>query len=170
MLSCQPCRDYSRRVNQASRDSRPGSNRAMNLWSKYRITEPFYDELRSRQGFRCAICGIHEDDLPATLAGRPRKDGKPSAQAFRLVVDHCHGTNTVRGLLCNGCNSALGHFRDNLEALRRALDTSSRGRHRCRPERSPEFPANTRVHQPKSLRTRTVIMVRVRCVPFVPGN
>ncbi|MFI6240079.1 endonuclease domain-containing protein [Micromonospora sp. NPDC050795] len=26
------------------------------------------------------------------------------------------------GLLCNGCNSALGHFRDSLEALRRALE------------------------------------------------
>ncbi|MGC4816152.1 endonuclease VII domain-containing protein [Micromonospora sp. DT63] len=94
----------------------------MNLWSKYRITEIFYDELRSQQGYRCAICGIHEDEIPATLAGRPRKDGRPSAQAFRLVVDHCHGTSTVRGLLCGGCNSALGHFRDNREALRRAID------------------------------------------------
>ncbi|GAA2191907.1 endonuclease VII domain-containing protein [Micromonospora lupini] len=121
-LSCQQCREYARRINQASRDARPGSNRAMNLWTKYRITEAFYDELRSRQGYRCAICGIHEDEIPATLAGRPRKDGKPSAQAFRLVVDHCHGTSAIRGLLCNGCNSALGHFRDSVEALRRAMD------------------------------------------------
>ncbi|WP_433111328.1 endonuclease VII domain-containing protein [Micromonospora sp. CA-246542] len=94
----------------------------MNLWSKYRITEAYYDDLRSRQGYRCAICGVHEDEIPATPVGRPRKDGMPSAQAFRLVVDHCHSTNAIRGLLCNGCNSALGHFRDNVEALRRAMD------------------------------------------------
>ncbi|MGW0215548.1 endonuclease domain-containing protein [Micromonospora chokoriensis] len=24
---------------------------------------------------------------------------------------HCHSTRAIRGLLCNGCNSILGHFR-----------------------------------------------------------
>lgn len=93
----------------------------MNLWSKYRISAAFYDELRARQDYRCAICGNHEDEIPAPRSGRPRKDGKPTAVAFRLVVDHCHGTGAVRGLLCGGCNSALGHFRDSPEALRRAM-------------------------------------------------
>lgn len=39
---------------------------------------------------QCVICGI---------------EGK-------LVVDHNHTTNEVRGLLCNHCNLGLGNFKD----------------------------------------------------------
>lgn len=38
----------------------------------------------------------------------------------RLVVDHDHRTNTVRGMLCDMCNLALGGFLDSPDILRRA--------------------------------------------------
>lgn len=40
----------------------------------------------------------------------------------RLAVDHCHQSGKIRGLLCADCNRALGMFKDNAQALRRAAD------------------------------------------------
>jgi len=43
----------------------------------------------------CVICGSEEN----------------------LVVDHCHKTNIIRGMLCNHCNRGLGHFKDDPQLL-----------------------------------------------------
>lgn len=37
-----------------------------------------------------------------------------------IAIDHCHVTGRVRGLLCHGCNTGLGAFRDNIGSLIRA--------------------------------------------------
>jgi len=38
----------------------------------------------------------------------------------KLVVDHCHATGVVRGLLCKPCNSAIGFLGESAEACRAA--------------------------------------------------
>jgi hypothetical protein len=58
-----------------------------------------YRRMVVRQGGKCVLCGTSAGDL---------------------VLDHCHDTDIVRGLLCYSCNSGLGMFRDDPEALRRA--------------------------------------------------
>lgn len=39
-----------------------------------------------------------------------------------LCVDHDHKTGRIRGLICASCNKGLGHFRDNVEFMQRAID------------------------------------------------
>lgn len=36
-------------------------------------------------------------------------------------VDHCHESNSFRGLLCGACNSGLGRFKDNPDILLKAV-------------------------------------------------
>ena len=60
----------------------------------YGLTRKTFQEMLAKQKGVCAVC-----------AG-PQQGNK------RLVVDHCHKTKRVRGLLCDRCNHALGHFRD----------------------------------------------------------
>jgi hypothetical protein len=37
-------------------------------------------------------------------------------------IDHCHQTGQVRGILCVGCNVALGRLGDTIEAIEGVLD------------------------------------------------
>ena len=79
--------------------------RRRHLMRKYGITEQDFQVLLAAQGGLCAICGVNE----------------PGGQYNTWHVDHCHESGNVRGLLCNNCNLGLGYFKDNLEALQRAL-------------------------------------------------
>ena len=39
-----------------------------------------------------------------------------------LHIDHNHKTGKVRGLLCHGCNTALGLMKDNIDILTKAIE------------------------------------------------
>lgn len=77
----------------------------------YGIDLPEFNALREAQAFRCAICGRHEDEIPKA---RPIDNSS-------LVVDHCHQTNKVRGLVCNPCNLVIGHAREDEAVLVAAI-------------------------------------------------
>ena len=99
---CKPCRNEQRR---GRRNVTPEQNRDYNLKRNYGLYQCDIDEILAFQGYRCAICHVHEDD----------GDG-------RLFVDHCHETGEVRGMLCNSCNSLLGHARDSEKILQEATN------------------------------------------------
>lgn len=67
------------------------------------LTEADYDRMLTEQRGKCAIC----------------KRTEPNGRG-RWHIDHDHITGRVRGLLCNGCNAGLGHFRDDPAILRAA--------------------------------------------------
>ena len=72
---------------------------------RYNLLPGQFNAMLEAQGFGCAIC---RTDTPG---GRGR-----------WQVDHKHGTDIVRGLLHNGCNLGLGHFKDNVAVIGRAID------------------------------------------------
>lgn len=69
---------------------------------RYGVTVEQYDQMLLKQNGLCAICG------------RVDETGK------RLAVDHSHETGKIRGLLCTGCNTGLGKFKDSSQLLNKA--------------------------------------------------
>ena len=72
--------------------------------SRHGLTAKEHDNLWESQDRKCAICG----KVLLSLT-----DG---------VIDHDHITGRVRGILCTGCNTALGQFGDSPELLIRAIE------------------------------------------------
>lgn len=69
-------------------------------------------QLLADQGGVCAIC--------KTPIEFTQTKGGGSSQ-FEAVIDHCHTTGKVRGVLCGLCNTGLGRFKDDKERLQRAI-------------------------------------------------
>ena len=40
-----------------------------------------------------------------------------SVEGLNKHLDHCHKTGIARGILCSGCNLALGHAKDDIKRL-----------------------------------------------------
>lgn len=55
-------------------------------------------------------------------SGRCAGCSNPLGHDAATHVDHCHKTGRVRGLLCSGCNHAVGKVRDSPDTLRRLAD------------------------------------------------
>lgn len=70
----------------------------------YKITQADYDNMLSKQGGKCAVCGIQK-----------------CATGKAFAVDHDHSTGKVRGLLCARCNLLLGKAKENIPLLKGAI-------------------------------------------------
>lgn len=90
------------------RTKNPEKAKSSQLKYHFGITIEDYNIILTRQRGVCAICGS---------PNRYKKNKKISM----LVVDHCHETDKVRGLLCDACNLAIGLLKDDARLMRRAI-------------------------------------------------
>lgn len=69
----------------------------------------------------CDICGFKPKNI--------RRDHPHGLRMYdlnhpdlRLFTDHSHKNMLIRGLLCGGCNAALGAVKDSIENLTKAIE------------------------------------------------
>jgi Recombination endonuclease VII len=97
---CKPCHQEYKKTSPTTARNR----KAEKLQLRYGLTYEQWENMRQAENYSCMICGITEDEI-----------GK------KLDVDHCHESGKVRGILCNPCNSLLGHARDRIEILEASI-------------------------------------------------
>jgi hypothetical protein len=106
-ISCE--KDYRKEFAGKFPDQRKMAHRV----TRYGITNDEFNAMIESQNGVCAICGKPET---RTVKGK----------LTPLSIDHDHaqgvGVHSVRGLLCNECNSGLGRFHDSPDLLIRAAD------------------------------------------------
>lgn len=71
-------------------------SRDRHLKRAYGIDSIIFNALADKQNWCCAIC---------------------SDDSKKLVVDHCHKTNIIRGLLCTPCNQMIGNAKESSRTL-----------------------------------------------------
>ncbi len=128
MRKCKPCGEY-KTLDNFVKDKRKPHGRGYNCYecaasasckkrtkqgaagrrdrwlkSEHGINLKTYEQMLSEQKSKCLICFQHQS-----------KFRKP------MAVDHCHKTNKIRGLLCEGCNMALGQFKDDPNIIQSAF-------------------------------------------------
>lgn len=96
---CAECRPKRAREMRGARRAR-----------SYGLSPSELTALQTRQGSRCAICGLKE-----SVSTSPT--GLPS----QLAIDHDHRDGSVRGLLCGTCNRGIGALRDDPVIIGSAL-------------------------------------------------
>ena len=91
---CRSCSSASVRSYAASN---PSAGLIKALKRDYGITLEFRDSMFESQGRKCAMC----------FSSIPR--------GGKWVVDHCHTTKKVCGIVCRKCNLGIGHYDDSPE-------------------------------------------------------
>lgn len=98
--------DHHERVSTRSQMTKPEYWRHWKMKQCYGIGLPDYMKMYAAQEGKCKVCG-----------GERPNFGKQG-----LVIDHCHSEGNIRGLLCSQCNTGLGHFKDDVQLLQKAIE------------------------------------------------
>lgn len=108
--TCRKCRAIKRSQNRAKDNSkfleyerdpiRLDKQKNCRFIRNYGITLEKYENLVDEQQNLCKIC----------------------LKNTKLVIDHCHRTGKVRGLLCHNCNVSLGLLKENIKIIQNIIN------------------------------------------------
>ena len=70
---------------------------------------------------RAARYGLTADEYDAVIAKANGACELCAATDRKLVLDHCHATGVIRGVLCTACNTSIGKLGDTSKSLLRAV-------------------------------------------------
>ena len=93
-------RAYHREYDRKWRAKYPEKHRNAYLKRTYSLSISEYEAIKIAQNGLCGICGVKAD---------------------RLVVDRCHKTKRIRGLLCTCCNAGIGQLKEDISLLAKAI-------------------------------------------------
>jgi hypothetical protein len=114
---CKPCASLNRSKNYSKNPvvgkeklkeyykNNKDKSRSYSLKNLYGLSVEQFNEMKFMQGGSCKICKTHESNLKR-----------------KLFVDHCHTTGSIRGLLCQSCNTMIGNAKDNILVLQAAIN------------------------------------------------
>lgn len=101
---------YQRKAAKNYRNKHPRRALSSLLKAKYGITLDYFESLLKKQRGRCAGCGTKK------FTKRPCADHDHKCCSGKKSCGKC-----VRGLLCPGCNGALGLVKDDIKVLRQLI-------------------------------------------------
>lgn len=102
-------RERQRRKSQKSYAKHREKHRE-NARNKFRNkTKDVYFAFLEKQNYVCAIC-------------RKPETAKRNGRIKDMALDHCHETGKYRGVLCQNCNTTLGHIKDDIEILKKMIE------------------------------------------------
>ena len=109
----KPLTDFRFRKEQNKRATRCKS--CDSLWTKSHFFKITFEELLTfmdNHNHVCSICGISEEEARAQ---------NKQTKHYGLYIDHCHNSGHLRGLLCHNCNLIIGHAKDSIKTLQKAI-------------------------------------------------
>ena len=102
---CKPCdQARSKKWKDSNKEKIAEYNAHYKREYTYGLSKEDYLVLLETQDNKCAICNTDQKELTR-----------------KLVVDHCHTTKKVRGLLCSHCNVGIGMLKENENNLMAAI-------------------------------------------------
>ena len=96
MWNCRSCYTDNRRLKQQT----GWKNVELQRFLRYGVTPDQFSEAEEQANGICKLCELEKE----------------------LLIDHCHESGKFRGLICRECNLMLGHAKDKIPTLQRAID------------------------------------------------